>query len=172
MIARIDATIELMESLWWIVFLPILDLILLSRMPKLLGGQAVIIWLVCSAVLGVLAIRTGGFRLGRSRAREEPELLDRALILIAGLLLVFPGPASDVLGIIILFPRIRRKIIERLLGTILGRWIGALNGGRPARRGSARSGRTREKYPGAEDAREVEFQESSPPTSELKNNKR
>ena len=161
-----------MESLWWIVLLPVLDLILLSRMPGILGGQAVFIWLAASALLGLAAIRTGGFRLGRSRSREEPELLERALVLIAGLLLLFPGPASDVLGLILLFPRVRRRIIERLLGTILGRWIGALNGVRPARRAGARTGRTREKYPGAEGAREVEFQDAAHPTCELKTNKR
>src|SRR5258708_2086531 len=33
------ATIGVMESLWWIVFLPVVDLILLSRMPGLPGRR-------------------------------------------------------------------------------------------------------------------------------------
>jgi UPF0716 protein FxsA len=182
MITVFEVTIETMAYIWWILFLPLLDLLLLSKLPTLLGGTTVFIYVVSAAAAGILAIRTGGFRFGAARARAAGDLLDRAVVLLSGLLLIFPGPASDVVGIALLIPRIRARVIQRLLGTLLGKWFQARGRGPrpetppgsplPEDPPAVHTGRSKGEYPGAEAAREVEFQNSDAQREELKTNKR
>ncbi len=96
---------------WWILITAVLDLIFLSRFGRQIGGK-LFLWLVAAAVLGILAIRTGGFPL---RPERRPAgLVSRGLVLLAGILLIFPGPLSDVLGLLLLCPPVRDRVAGRI----------------------------------------------------------
>jgi len=173
-----------MGYIWWLIFIPVLDIVLLTRIGVRLGGAGLLVWLGAAAILGFLAIRTQGFRIWPGRSAPPLGLLERVLIIVAGLLLVFPGPLSDVLGIVLLVPPLRRKILERLKNNLLARWISESQGarfsmwgfGRPpgpfagedgatgagdagAPREKEKTGRSRGEFPGAARARDVEFEE-------------
>ena len=163
---------------WWILITAVLDLILLSRFGRQVGGVYLFPWLVAAAVVGVLAIRTGGFAL---RPERRPAgLVSRGLVLLAGVLLIFPGPLSDVLGILLLCPPIRDRVAARVRERA-SRWFGARGSGftfgkRPRGAGSSPGapstgmppdgppgsappgkGPGERGFPGAEGARDVEF---------------
>ena len=169
-----EVTIERPMGLhWWILITAVLDLIFLSRVGRQIGGGILLVWLGAAAILGILAIRTGGFALRRDR--RPAALMDRGLVLLAGLLLIFPGPLSDLLGILFLVPPVRDRMAGRIRDSA-GRWFRDGGGrftfvkfgrgggpsppgegaGRPS--GSPGSGGGGGAFPGAADARDVEFQ--------------
>jgi len=110
---------------WWILITAVLDLIFLSRVGRQIGGK-LFLWLVAAAVLGILAIRTGGFPL---RPERRPAgLVSRGLVLLAGILLIFPGPLSDVLGLLLLCPPVRDRVAGRIR-VRAARWFQGGGGG-------------------------------------------
>jgi UPF0716 protein FxsA len=177
MISAMEVTIEIPMGLhWWILITAVLDLIFLSRFGRQIGG-GILIWLGASAILGILAIRTGGFALRRDR--RPAGLLDRGLVLLAGLLLIFPGPLSDLLGLLFLVPPVRDRMAGRIRDAA-GRWFRDGRGrftfvkfgrgggpsspgegaGRPS--GSLEDAGGGGAFPGAADARDVDFQAVEP----------
>src|SRR5262245_60080990 len=153
---------------WWILITLVLDLVFLSRFGREIGGGNLLLWLATAALLGLLAIRTGGFAL--RGPRPPGDLVDRGLIFLAGILLIFPGPLSDLLGLILLCPPLRNRIAGRIRDTA-GRWLRGGNrftfvksppgqGRPPGAPGTRRSGPEGGEgaYPGAAGARDVDFQ--------------
>jgi len=97
-----------------LIALPIAELAVLVQVGSEIGALNAIgllilvsmagVWLAKRAGLGVIA------RMRRTQAEGEVpsrELMDGALILLAAMLLVFPGFVTDVLGILLLIPPIR-----------------------------------------------------------------
>jgi UPF0716 protein FxsA len=173
MIAGSAVTIESMGLFWWIIIVPVLDLVILAKVMGKLGPPA-LVWLGLAALLGFLVIRTRTSRFWkRGRAPEGSGLLlDRALITAAGLLFIFPGPLSDVLGLLLLVGPLRARFRDRLADTFLGKLLGSGIGFRFFRTGSpgspegekaASEGAEKHRpFPGSENAREVEFEEIQP----------
>jgi UPF0716 protein FxsA len=111
---------------WWILITAVLDLIFLSRFGRQIGGGNLFLWLGAAAVLGILAIRTGGFPL---RPERRPAgLVSRGLVFLAGILLIFPGPLSDVLGLLLLCRPIRDRVAGRVRERA-ARWFQGGRGG-------------------------------------------
>lgn len=76
---------------------------------------------ILSAIIGIAIVRRQGLdhvrRLQTSLKAGEPPLLDllhTVLLVIAGLLLLFPGLLTDALGVVLLLPPVR---------TLLGHWL-------------------------------------------------
>lgn len=93
------------------IALPILELILLLRIGAWLGGWTAVALVLATGVIGAMLARSQGARvlleiraeLGAGRL-PVARLVDGALILAAGLLLITPGILSDTFGILLLFP--------------------------------------------------------------------
>ncbi len=92
----------------------------------ILVGRSIGLWptlslIILSSVVGIMLMRVQGFgvlaRLRRSAsegALPGKELADGAMIVVAGLLLLVPGFLTDLIGIALLFPPLRRALWNRL----------------------------------------------------------
>lgn len=97
--------------------LPLLEIALLIKAGHKLGVWGVLLLIVATAVLGIVAIRQHGFTMARRMAeaieRGQPPggaVLEGALVVMAGTLLVAPGLITDALGLFLLIPPLRRLV--------------------------------------------------------------
>ena len=104
------------------VGIPLVELYLLIEVGSEIGAIPTIALSIFTAILGSLLVRVQGFsvllRVRELMARGEPpalELLDGALLLIAGLMLLLPGFLTDALGFLLLIPPLRRILIRRFV---------------------------------------------------------
>ena len=121
------------------LIVPIIEIYLLIKVGSVIGGVATVVTLLSISLLGAYLVRTQGFRIF-TQIREElsrgrlpaAQMLDGAMVLVGGLLLMTPGFFTDFLGIFFLIPATRR-----LLKVWLGLWLQARisKGGFVARRG-------------------------------------
>ncbi|MBO9654076.1 membrane protein FxsA [Rhizobium sp. BR 250] len=103
-------------------FLPIVILIMpiLEIAGFIIVGKAIGLWLTLALVLftsflGLLILRLGGIGMvrnlqdaGRTGAQPADELVNGAMRVVAGILLFIPGFITDILGLLLLSPAIRR----------------------------------------------------------------
>lgn len=99
--------------------LPLLEIGLLIRLGQVIGIWWLAVIVIGTAVLGTYVIRRVGlsvFERALSRLGTEregfPPLFDGFLQVLAGLLLIFPGVISDLLGLFLLVPQIRHLVIR------------------------------------------------------------
>lgn len=99
--------------------LPLLEIGLLIRLGQVIGIWWLAVIVIGTAVLGTYVIRRVGlsvFERALSRLGTEregfPPLFDGFLQVLAGLLLIFPGVISDMLGLFLLVPQIRHLVIR------------------------------------------------------------
>lgn len=104
--------------MWFLLGFLVLVLVeigLLIKLGAAIGIWLTLAWVIGTAGLGVILLKgiamiggNGlGYRLDEFRDRNDP-MAHRALVVIAGLLLILPGPLTDTLGILLLFAPIRR----------------------------------------------------------------
>lgn len=79
-----------------------------------LGVGWTVLWMIGAALLGLAVMRVGGLQAvirihHRLRDQELPtlELLDMAMVLAGGVLLIAPGFISDAVGLLLLLPPVR-----------------------------------------------------------------
>lgn len=103
-------------------FLPIVILMMpiLEIAGFIIVGKAIGLWLTLALVLftsflGLLILRLGGIGMvrnlqdaGRTGAQPADELVNGAMRVVAGILLFIPGFITDILGLLLLSPAIRR----------------------------------------------------------------
>ncbi len=103
-------------------FLPIIVLTMpiLEIAGFIIVGKAIGLWLTLALVLftsflGLLILRLGGLGMvrnlqdaGRTGAQPADELVNGAMRVVAGILLFIPGFITDILGLLLLSPAIRR----------------------------------------------------------------
>jgi UPF0716 family protein affecting phage T7 exclusion len=99
----------------------IVEIVLLVALGRVLGGTTVLLGATLSAVLGMVIARREGARALRgwqaATARGElptGELAESAMVVIAGALLMIPGPLTDVAALTLLIPPVRRRAAGRL----------------------------------------------------------
>jgi UPF0716 protein FxsA len=103
------------------VGLPILDLATLVEVGRWIGAWPTAGMVLLSATIGVMLVRAQGVAIltqARSTLNEggfpAREVFGGACVLIGGALLVLPGFASDLLGLILLMPP-ARSLVRRLI---------------------------------------------------------
>lgn len=104
---------------------PVIEIYLLIKAGSLIGGLPTVCILLAISFLGAYLVRSQGFRIIASIRNElsqgrlpAAQMLDGALILIGGILLMTPGFFTDFLGIFFLIPFTRR-----LIKMWLGLWL-------------------------------------------------
>ena len=107
--------------------LPILEIYLLIQIGGLIGFLPTLLLLFGAAGLGTYLLQTQGWntwmRLQQSLARGEipaNELVNGAVIVVGGALLLLPGFLSDVVGLFCLIPFTRRLISSWVIQNRLG----------------------------------------------------
>ncbi|PLX79839.1 MAG: membrane protein FxsA [Desulfuromonas sp.] len=100
-----------------LIFVPILEIYTLIQIGGLLGVWATIALVVLTGIAGTLLLRTQGIDVLREIQEEmnggrlpAEQLLDGAMILAGGLVLLTPGFWTDLCGFFLLVPTTRRII--------------------------------------------------------------
>lgn len=115
----------------------VLEIWLLTVIAGAVGGGSVFLLLLAGIVCGTLVIRRTGRRAfqrlsrtlqaQRSGEPAPPEEKGTGLLIAAGLLLIVPGPVSDVLGLLLLLPPVRGAVgrqVERRVRAAVPGWTG------------------------------------------------
>ena len=132
------------------IVVPIAELYVLIQIGQAIGILPTIALLILDSVLGAVLMRSQGraawMRFNRALAEGRVpgrEVIDGALVIFGGALLLTPGFLSDILGLILLLPP-TRALVRRVL---VARFGGRARGGRrdrgaePAWAGCSRSRR-------------------------------
>jgi len=111
---------------WWalalvFVVLPIVEIYVLIQIGQVIGAWWTILLLVADGVAGSLLVKHEGRRAWRalrvaldSGRMPAKELLDGALVLVGGTLLIAPGFVTDVFGALFLLP-FTRPVVRRVV---------------------------------------------------------
>ena len=108
------------------IVVPIVELFVIIQVGEAIGVLPTIALLIVDSILGAVLMRSpgprrpGGASTRRSREGRIPhrEVLDGALVIFGGALLLTPGFVTDILGIVLLLPPTRalvRAIVARRL---------------------------------------------------------
>ncbi len=106
--------------------IPMLEIYLLIEVGGMIGALPTVFMVVFTAVLGAWMLRIQGFStLTRVRTSMEQggipalEMLEGAVLLVSGALLLTPGFFTDAIGFLCLIPSLRRTMIRWALGRFL-----------------------------------------------------
>ncbi|WP_029897163.1 FxsA family protein [Desulfohalovibrio reitneri] len=100
---------------------PLVEIFLFVKVGERIGGLNTVVLVIITAAVGAALARAQGAEAMRRirRAMERglapaEELLDGALILVAGVVLLTPGFFTDLVGLFLLVPQGREVIKKRL----------------------------------------------------------
>ena len=126
------------------IVVPIVELFVIIQVGEAIGVLPTIALLIADSVLGSVLMRSQGRAAWRRfvAALEEGrvphrEVLDGALVIFGGALLVTPGFVTDVLGIVLLLPP-TRALVRGAVGRRLLPRVAVRVGGGGRRRGEPR----------------------------------
>ena len=105
-----------------IIFIPLIEIYLFIKIGSYLGAFNTILLIALTAIIGVWYARYEGFNTLKSGIsqlvkNEVPiyELASGATLAFAAFLLIFPGFATDIIGILLIIPFTRKIIIKRFI---------------------------------------------------------
>jgi UPF0716 protein FxsA len=123
------------------VVVPLVELAVIIQVGQIIGVLPTIAILVVDSMIGAVLLRAQGraawlrfnatLRSGRVPARE---VIDGALVIFGGALLLTPGFITDFLGLALLFPPTRAAVRAVLARRLTQRMVVAATGGRAPRR--------------------------------------
>ena len=104
--------------------LPLLEIVLLIRLGALFGFLATLLYVLLGAAVGISLIRYQGMtallRSQQALARGElpaADVIRTGIGVIGGVLLVIPGPLTDLLSLPCLIPAVRNRLADRLMAS-------------------------------------------------------
>ena len=105
-----------------IIGIPIIEIYLFIKIGSQIGAFNTILLIIITAVVGVLYVRYEGFNTLKSGIsqlvkNELPvyEIISGATLAFAAFLLILPGFATDLLGILLVIPITRKLILNRYI---------------------------------------------------------
>jgi UPF0716 protein FxsA len=103
-----------------ILVIPLIEIYLFIKVGSQIGALNTILLIITTAIVGIWYARYEGFntlRSGMSQLvkNELPlyEIVSGAAIAFAALLLILPGFATDIIGVILVFPITRKIILKK-----------------------------------------------------------
>jgi len=110
-----------MNTLLLIIAIPIIEIYLFIKVGSQIGAFNTILLIFITAFFGIFYARYEGFntlRSGMSQIvrNEIPvyEIISGAALAFAALLLILPGFATDLLGLLIIFPPTRKLVFKKV----------------------------------------------------------
>jgi UPF0716 protein FxsA len=104
------------------VGVPLVELYFLIEVGSEIGAISTIALTIFTAVLGGMLVRMQGFatalRVRDALEREEVpaiEMMEGAILLVTGLMLLLPGFITDAIGFLLLVPPVRQALLLRYL---------------------------------------------------------
>ena len=105
-----------------IIGIPIIEIYLFIKIGSQIGAFNTILLIIITAVVGVLYVRYEGFNTLKSGIsqlvkNELPvyEIISGATLAFAAFLLILPGFATDLIGILLVIPITRKLILKRYI---------------------------------------------------------
>jgi len=131
------------------IVVPIVELFVIIQVGEAIGVLPTIALLIADSIIGSMLMRSQGraawrrFNTALAEARvPHREVLDGALVIFGGALLLTPGFLSDILGLLLLLPPtravVRGVIARRFLPRVIASGLGGIAGG-GVRTGPART---------------------------------
>ncbi len=119
---------------------PLVEIYFLIKVGGLVGAIPTVFLVVFTAMLGVMLLRFQGFTtlqrvrssMERGEVPAEP-MLEGALLLVAGVLLLTPGFVTDTFGFLLLVPPLRQALVRAYLKRLIVPPPGGPGGPRPPR---------------------------------------
>ena len=131
---------------FFFLILPLAEIACFIVVGRHIGLLATLSLVVLSAFVGLLLMRMAGFgalarlrQSGREGKAPGKELADVTMIFIAGALLLVPGFLSDIIGLALLMPPVRRFLWNRLVRNVVVVDIGSVPPGQTPRTRSQRT---------------------------------
>tara|TARA_Y100001934_G_scaffold118514_1_gene145033 strand:+ start:3864 stop:4373 length:510 start_codon:yes stop_codon:yes gene_type:complete len=131
------------------VGVPIIEMLILIEVGGLIGALPTVALVVLTATIGVWLLWLEGLAtMRRVQARvaraelPETELLEGAMLLVGGALLLTPGFVTDAIGFVCLIPVLRRPVARYLIARLVAR-VTVVGGGFDPRFRDARFGGSR-----------------------------
>ena len=104
-----------------IILVPIIEIYLFIKIGSQIGAFSTISLIFITAFLGIIYVRYEGFntlKSGMSQIvkNEIPiyEIISGAALAFAAFLLILPGFATDILGLLIIFPPTRKLLLKKV----------------------------------------------------------
>jgi UPF0716 protein FxsA len=121
------------------IVVPIVELFVIIQVGEAIGVLPTIALLIADSVLGSMLMRSQGrtawwrFNAALAEGRiPHREVLDGALVIFGGALLLTPGFVTDILGLVLLLPPtralVRRVVTRRFLPRIVATGMGGIAG--------------------------------------------
>ena len=105
-----------------IISIPIIEICLFIKIGSQIGAFNTILLIIITAIIGVAYVRYEGFNTLKSGIsqlvkNEIPvyEIISGATLAFAAFLLILPGFATDLLGILLVIPITRKLILKRYI---------------------------------------------------------
>lgn len=113
-----------------LILVPIAELYVIIQVGQAIGALPTIALLILSSILGTILLKSQGrlawrrFRAAVAAGRPPTrEVVDGALVIFGGSLLIVPGFISDVFGLLLLLPPTRIAVRKLLLSGARGRML-------------------------------------------------
>ena len=110
---------------------PIIEIYLIIKTGQVIGPLPTVLLLLAISFAGSWLVRAQGFQTMRNIQSElasgrlpAAQLMDGAMVLVGGVLLLTPGFFTDIIALFLLIP-FTREFIKRLVGTWLQRRLAA-----------------------------------------------
>ena len=110
---------------------PVIEIYLIIKTGQIIGPLPTVLLLLAISMAGAWLVRAQGFQTMRNIQSElaqgrlpAAQLMDGAMVLVGGVLLLTPGFFTDLLALFLLIP-FTREFIKRLVGTWLQRRLAA-----------------------------------------------
>ena len=130
----------------FILLLPLAEITCFILVGRKIGLFPTLSLVVFSAIAGILLMRVQGFGvLMRLRQASQDgrapgkEMLDAAMIVVAGILLLIPGFLTDIVGLALFLPPVRSFLWNRLIRNVVVVDIGGVRPGGTPETGAQRT---------------------------------
>lgn len=108
-----------------LLLVPAIELYFLIQVGSVIGALPTILLTIFTAVLGAYLMRSQGLmtlqqlqvQLAQGIQPQET-LMEGAMILLGGMLLLVPGLITDALGFLLLIPPVRKKLAQKWLANL------------------------------------------------------
>ncbi len=108
-----------------LIGVPLIEIYFLVLVGERFGALHTVLMVVFTAILGTFLLRLEGLRtLEKIRTNVERkqlpaiELVEGAMLLVAGVLLLTPGFLTDIIGFLVLVPRLRSALAKRIIRSV------------------------------------------------------
>ena len=110
-----------MSLLLLLVIVPIIEIYLFIKVGSYIGAFNTILLILLTAIIGIMYARYEGFntlRSGMSQLIKNQmpvyEIISGAALAFAALLLILPGFATDLIGLLLIFPPTRKLFFKKV----------------------------------------------------------